>query len=199
MTTHLAGLGFPGLTIRLPARLEHQLVRLLEALKSRDEVRASVPLAAGERLLAMARDTGGRWAAASDRALYHDVAERTGLAGPREWVRVGWEEIAGVSWDDRACSLTFTGLVPTVKRRTVLYLPAGATLGLLAQERVAWTTVVRTEIPLGDQRTARVIGRRRPGSEELTWLVGLDGGSDTEAVEGALEAALNDLRARLGL
>ena len=199
MTTHLAGLGFPGIAIRLPARLEHRLTRVLEGMRLRDEVRSSVPLRTGERVLAMARDSGGRWVAASDRALYHDADERSGPAGPHEWVRVGWEEIAAVSWDDRACSLTFTGLVPTVRRRTVLHLPTGATLGLLARERVAWTTVVQTTIQLGDHGTARVIGRRRPGSEELTWLVGLDGGIDSRDVPGALDRALNDLRARLGL
>jgi hypothetical protein len=59
--------------------------------------------------------------------------------------------------------------------------------------------VVRTEIQLGGEHgRARVIGRRRPGSDELTWLVGLDGGSDTAGMQVGLEAALNEVRGRLG-
>jgi hypothetical protein len=63
---------------------------------------------------------------------------------------------------------------------------------------VAWTAVVRTEVQLGEYGTARV-GRRRPASDELTWLVGLDSASDTAGLQVALKAALNELRGQLGV
>jgi hypothetical protein len=199
MASHIAGLGFPGLTTGLGTRLRERLARVVEAVKSRDEVRASLPLASGERVLATTCDSSGRWVAASERALYHHSGDPTGSAAARGWVRVGWDEIGNVKWNDSECTLIFTGLVPTVARRTVLHLPTGASLGLLARERVAWTEVVRTEIQLDEHGRARVIGRRRPGSDELTWLVGLDGGSDTAGMQVALRAALNEVRGRLGV
>jgi hypothetical protein len=199
MASHIEGLGFPGQTTPLTTRLHERFARLVEAVKSRDEVRTSLPLASGERVLATTCDSGGSWVAASERALYHHVGDRSGLAVAWEWVRVGWEEIGNVYWNDRECTLTFTGLVPTVARRTVLHLPTGASLGLLAHERVAWTEVVRTEIQLSEHGKARVIGRRRPGSDELTWLVGLDGGSHTAGFQVALEAALNEVRRQMGV
>jgi len=198
MASHIEGLGFPGQTTPLATCLHERFARLAEVLKSRDQVRTSLPLASGERVLATTGDSGGSWVAASDRALYHHV-DPSGMAPAREWVRVGWEEIGSVYWNDGECTLIFTGLVPTVARRTVLHLPTGGSLGHLAHERVAWTAVVRTEIQLGQHGKARVIDRRRPGSDELTWLVGLDGGSDTAGLQVDLEAALNELRGQLGV
>lgn len=85
----------------MTTRLQERLASLVEAWKARDEVRASLPLAKGERLLARTCDRGGTWVAASERAVYH----RGGGSPPRsatgyDWVvRVGWEEVSGVTWD----------------------------------------------------------------------------------------------------
>jgi hypothetical protein len=199
MASHIEGLVFPGLTTRLMTRLRERLAGLVEALQSRDEVRTSLPLAPEERVLATTCDSGGRWVAASERALYHRVGDPSGSTAAPEWTRVGWDEIGRVDWNGSEGTLTFTGLAPTVARRTVLHLPTGASLGLLAHERVAWTELVRTTIQVDGHGWARVLGRRRPGSDEMTWLVGLDGGSDTAGLQVALEAALHEMRARLGV
>jgi hypothetical protein len=159
---HIEGLGFPGQATSLTTRLHERLARLAEVLKARDQVRTSLPLASGERVLATTYDSGGSWVAPSDRRLYHRI-DPSGMAPAREWVRVGWEAIGSVYWNDSEGTLTFTGLVPTAARRTVLHLPTGSSLGHLAHERVAWTAVVRTEIQLGQHGKARVIGRRQPG------------------------------------
>jgi hypothetical protein len=199
MASHVAGIGFPGLTTRLTRRLHDRFARLVEGLKAGNEVTASLPMTLGERVLTTTCDSSDNWVAASERALYHHVADRSGSVTSPEWVRVGWEEIGSVNWNDAECTLTFTGLVPTAARRTVLHLPTGASLGLLAHERVAWTAVVRTQIDLGPHGMARVIGRRRPGSDELIWLVGLDGGRETAEVHKALESAILRLRRDLGV
>jgi len=136
--------------------------------------------------------------AASERALYHHAGDPSGHAA-QHWVRVGWEEVGNVHWNADEDTLTLTGLMPTVARRTVLHLPTGASLSDLAKERVTSTTLVRTEIVLGEHGKARVIGRRRPGSDEFTWLVGLDRRIDTAELHADLEAALNELRGRLGV
>lgn len=199
MASHIGGLPFSGAAPRLTTRLHQALVRLATSVKVRDEVKASVPLARGERILAWTCDSRGHRVAATERGLYHELIDRSVAGIRRRWGRVGWEEISRVTWNDSEHTLTFTGLFPTVARRTVLHLPEGVSLGLLAQERVAWTAVVRTEIDVGEYGRARVIGRRRPGSDELVWLVGLDGGSDAADLQVALEKALSALRARLGV
>ncbi len=200
MVSHVEGLGAPGLTTRLTTRWQARLVKFVAAVKARDDVKTSLPLMSGEPVLAMTCDSGGRWVAASDRALYHHGGVTAASRRSTEWVRVGWEEMGKLYWNDREGTLTFTGMVPTVARMTVLQLPAGANLGALARERLAWTEVVRTEIQLGEHGRARVIARRQPGSDELTWLVGLDGGKiGTPSLQAALDVALSELRARLGL
>ncbi len=200
MAAHIEGLVFPGRAIRLTTRLQEQLASLGEAWKARDDVTASLPLAPGERLLTTTCDRGGPWVAASERALYHHDGNAPRRSAPGcEWVRVGWEEVGSATWDPDECMLTLRGLLPTAPRRTVLHLPDGAGLADLARERVAWSALVRTEIDLGKHGTARVIGRRQPGTDELVWLVGLLGQTDTPEVQAVLQAALADLRSRLGV
>jgi len=138
--------------------------------------------------------------AASERALYYHGGNAPPRSAPGcEWVRVGWEEVGSATWDPDECMLTLRGLLPTAPRRTVLHLPDGAGLADLAREQVAWSALVRTEIDLGKHGTARVIGRRQPGTDELVWLVGLPGQTDTPEVQAVLQAALADLRSRLGV
>ena len=200
MAAHIEGLVFPGRAIRLTTRLPEQLARLVEAWQARDDVTASLPLAPGERLLTTTCDRGGPWVAASERALYHHGGNAPPRSAPGcEWVRVGWEEVGSATWDPDECMLTLRGLLPTAPRRTVLHLPDGEGLADLARERVAWSALVRTEIDLGKHGTARVIGRRQPGTDELVWLVGLPGQTDTPEVQAVLQAALADLRSRLGV
>ena len=200
MAAHIEGLAFPGRAIRLTTRLQERLARLVEAWQARDDVTASLPLAPGERLLTTTCDRGGTWVAASERALYHHGSNASPRSAPGcEWVRVGWEEVGSATWDPDECMLTLRGLLPTAPRRTVLHLPDGAGLADLAREQVVWSALVRTEIDLGKHGTARVIGRRQPGTDELVWLVGLPGQTDTPEVQAVLQAALADLRSRLGV
>ena len=199
MAAHIELLGFPAQTVTLSTRIHVGLARFVEKLKSSHDLKRSLPLVSGERVVVTTCDGDGRWVAASPRALYHLAGQPPGSTDAPKWVRLGWEEISSASWEDTDCTLTLNGLVPTVARRTVLRLPSGRSLARLAQERVAWTEVVRTEIDLGDHGTVRVIGRRQPGSGELTWLVGLDSASDVAAPQGVIDAALCELRDRLGL
>lgn len=201
MASHIEGAAVPGRAAGLMTRLEERMARLVDAVKSRKEIRASIALTLGERVLVTACDSE-EWVAASDRALYHSAGSPRGDTFPRQWIRLGWEEVGAVSWDDEERTLTLVGLLPTVARRTVLRLPAGASsLGALARERVASTAVVRTRIRVGQHGTARVIGRRQPGTDELTWLVALDGDRDGDAarMHAAVAVALEDLRRQLGV
>jgi hypothetical protein len=117
-----------------------------------------------------------------------------------EWVRLGWEEIAGLVWD--AGVVTVTGLSPTVPQRTVIPLPVtpalGETLAHLARERISSTELVRTRLDLGQHGAVRVIGRRVPGTDELVWLAVVPPAArDNAAAAAALSDTLRRLRADL--
>ncbi len=63
--------------------------------------------------------------AGTDRALYHSRRELSRVPTTAEWVRLGWEEIAGLAWDADSSVVTVTGLLPTVPPRTVVPLSEG--------------------------------------------------------------------------
>src|SRR5262249_16691478 len=97
---------------------------------------------------------------------------------PPGWRRLGWEEIAKVSWDSVRHVLTVTGLPG---RRAVAALGPDAAIDLyrlrrsrlagLARARVAATRVVSRRRPVADGGTVLVTARRRPGSAVVTWVV----------------------------
>jgi hypothetical protein len=177
------------------------LDRSLAAVKARGELEDSLPLAARERILTMTRDNRGRWIAARDRALYYCRRELKRTPVSEEWIRLGWEQLARVLWDENLERLTLFGLLPTVPRQTVLDLRTGAAMSELARERIQTTAIVRTVLKLPGHGTARVVDRRIPGSDALVWLVGLDNSAEIDGtgLNEALEAALKDLRAQLGV
>jgi hypothetical protein len=101
---------------------------------ARAEARAYAPVRPGERLLAVARGTGGELLAATDWALYHQAGQA--------WVRLGWEQVGRVGWDEQRHVLILGGLAPAVPARTVLGLAEDWDLPAVAAERVSWTTVL---------------------------------------------------------
>ena len=160
---------------------------------ARAEARAHAPVVPGERLLAVARDAGGELAVATDRALYHQ--------GGRSWVRLGWEQVGQVHWDERRHILALTGLTPPAPARTVLRLASDWDLPAVASERVAWTRLVDQRVWLNGRAGARVVARRAPGQPSITWVVILAHGLDlgAPAARAALEAARAALRAETGV
>jgi hypothetical protein len=142
--------------------------------------------------------------AGTDRALYHSRRELSRAPTTAEWVRLGWEEIAGVAWDADAGVVTVTGLLPTVLSRTAVSLSVRPALGKmlagLARERISSTEVVRTRLDLGQHGAVGLIGRRRPGTDELVWLAVVPpAAGDDAAAAAALSDALRRLRADLGV
>ena len=160
---------------------------------ARAEARAHAPVRRGERLLAVARGAGGELLAATGRALYY----RAG----RAWVRLGWDQVGRVDWDEQQHVLILSGLTPAVPARTVLHLARGWDLPAVAAERISWTSLVDQRISLNGQAGARVIARRVPGGVRVRWLVILDRGLDpgNPVVRAQLESALTELRAATGL
>jgi hypothetical protein len=233
MAAHVARLTQPRFGSRMLIRAAH---RMRDAIRARNKMRPPTDL--GERTLARERDIGGHPIVATTHALYHypgpDVTPGRHFHGkvrphagehamPAAWRRLGWDEIAKVSWDSVRCVLTVTGLPG---RRAVaalgpeaaidLYLSRRGQLVDLARDRVAATLVVSRRIPVAEGGTVLLTGRRRPGSTTITWVVfsGLNGrgdghggahhrvdenGADPYLVRAQVQEAIRSLRAELRL
>jgi hypothetical protein len=131
-----------------------------------------------------------------------DETDREPVVCP--WVRVGDQVVRtigmAVRFDPATDVLVLVGWTPDVPGRTVLALPRGDPLVALARERVAWTTLLTTRIPVAGYGQARVVVRRQPGTNRLVWMIALDDGvRDTPDVQAAVAAALARLRTEQGL
>jgi hypothetical protein len=236
MAAHVARLTGSRFGSRLLARATHRLQDAVRAGVARGQMRP--PTDYGERILIRERDIGGHPIVATTHAMYYYPGDYTapgrhfhGKVQPHtgehpivpRWHRLGWDEIAKVSWDSVRNVLTVTGLPG---RRTIATLGPDAALDLylsrrgrlvdLARDRVAATLVVSRRIPVAAGGTVLVTGRRRPGSNVVTWVVfsGVDGnggghagehhrpgedGADPYLVRAQVQAAIRSLRAELRL
>jgi hypothetical protein len=170
MTSYVQPLRSAGWGNQVGARLGARLDAARTAARARAEAQRSLPLVGGEHALVVVCADGGRWMAGTDRALYHSRRELSRAPTTAEWVRLGWEEVAGLAWDADSGVVTVTGLLPTVPPRTVVPLsvkPAlGETLAGLARERISSTDVVRvawTSASTGRFASSGA-GRREPTS-----------------------------------
>lgn len=172
------------------------LRRLRDARAARRTLpdRARAALGSGERALA--------WAETPDGTVVVGTRERLLVVGeqPQAW---GWEQVHRADWDTDESTLTVEPVADfgaSLERR-VLELPEPGDLVTLVRERVTSTVVVSQRVELGRRRGFRVIGRRAPGSTEVTWAFELDAGVDPTdpAVEEATRRALAEARASVGL
>ena len=150
-----------------------------------DDVRASLPLAAGERVIAAAQSPAG-WVVATERALV--TVDR----------RTPWTEVAHAQWLDEAQVLVVDpvpGLGPPVR----ITLPEPGRLPETVHERVMASIVLtrRLSLPRG---SARVVARRAEGSDELVWQVVGEEGSDLDdpAVRRQVDEVVARLRREVG-
>jgi len=148
------------------------------------------PLARGERVLLTLHGV-----IATDRALFCEpaLAGGDGRLAAADWTRLGWEQVARADRHERG--LVVTAWAPDLPVRTVLAVERATPLLALARERIAWTTLLTTRVPIAG-RPASVTARRQPGPGTLLWIVTLDPAvPPTPAVEAELATALAHLRA----
>jgi hypothetical protein len=77
-------------------------------------------------------------------------------------------------------------------------LRRGSRLVTLARERVAWCTLPVPPTRLDGVGTLLAV-RRRPGTDELVWLVAFDGDGDDRDTSARLAAALHRVRVAAGI
>jgi hypothetical protein len=155
---------------------------------------ARPPLAKGERVLAGMADTAGAPVVATTAAIY--------LGGEsRAWRRLGWVELASVTWDPRRGILRLVGLTEDEVYQVRLGDVRRPRLVALVREQFDASVLVSVPVSLAGGRTATVVARRVPGSREVTWMVWLRDGADADDphVRERVAGAIGYLRAEIGL
>lgn len=165
-------------------------------------VRRSLPLGRGERILAAAPNQADRWVVATGRALYLPTAD----PDPPAYRRQPWERVDRAEWDRDAEVLRIVEDAAFGEKLPVTSLILGGDRAaqdrLLAviRERITASVVVATHVGLRGDLGVRVVGRRAPGQDDdLTWSVVFDSGLDPD-LPGVLddaERALADVRSEV--
>lgn len=108
---------------------------------------------------------------------------------------VFWDQVIRATWDEPVMEVQ----LPDGPYRLVIERP-----GMIPQvvnERVKASVVVQHHVALRGDKGVRIVARRRPGTQDVTWRVTFDAGldhHDPELREQA-DAALQDLRRTMGL
>jgi hypothetical protein len=155
-----------------------------------DDVRASLDLARGERVLSAARLRDGAWVVASDQALVG--------AG---W-RAPWSAATHAQWYDDTATLEVAWLGTAGERlERSLVLEEPGLLPETVHERVTATILLSRHLTVSGRDGVRVVARRQPGSEEVEWQVVADAGVDAAdpQVSARVEQAVRAMRGELGL
>ncbi|MFZ0325577.1 MAG: hypothetical protein WAN48_15775 [Actinomycetes bacterium] len=148
------------------------------------DVRASLGLARGERVLAVAHDPDGRPVVATDRDLLLQLS-------PPEYQRIGWETIDKATYVEGVLRVTRVDSHGVSGAGLRIPLPDPGELPVVVRDRVTSSIVVSQPVTVADGVGIRVVARRRPDHEGLTWSYVLDRGvdaSDPETVRAAREA-----------
>jgi hypothetical protein len=150
-----------------------------------------------ERLLAMAED-GPAAVAATQVGLWLPVAEDAGSAEsgrPAGWRRIGWDQVVLATWTEGGLQviegvLDAAGVVTDLPPLT-LRLAEPRNLPAVVKTRVE-ASIARWEQVRVPGGTARIVARRRPGTDGLVWTARLDSGTpDSEPARAALAGYLD--------
>lgn len=154
------------------------------------------PIGAHERVLFAGRDVTGAAVVATGWALYHQPQAGPGQA----WLRLGWEDVGRVAWAEGSGILTLTALPCSGSSRLVLPLSGHAPLVELARERVASTLLGGTLVWHRDRACAQVIARRRPGTDQVSWILAFSRADDIDdaGVQAQVALAITELQEEIG-
>jgi hypothetical protein len=191
-----------GLAGRVLARLRSRLPRLEWLRKTATAIKAGAPVRRGERVLVLVRMTDGAIAAATQHAIYYC---QDGQPGAGSWLRLGWEEVGGVGWDERSCAMTLTamtlaGLGNAGPPRIVMHLPRRSPLADLARERVTWTILAGVPVLSRGRVCGRLTARRSPADDRVNWVFTLQdaAASGDPDLSALVSGAIAELEAELG-
>lgn len=125
---------------------------------------------------------------ATDKALYYSTTS--------DPVRLAWTEIAQAAWEEPWLSLS------TISGESIrLRLDPAGELPPVVRDRVTSSVLIRERVDLDVGGSVVCIGRRLPGSGEISWLIEFDQGLDSEQpeIKASADRALAELRSTLGV
>jgi hypothetical protein len=164
------------------------------APKVPSEMRASLSLQDGERVLAAATTTDGASIVATTRAVF--LPTETGLR------RIGWEQVDKAGWDRDQGTLWVLEAAPLGARphRWRVQVDDPGHVIDVVRERVNATVVVSQHVALVGERGVRVVGRRPPGTDVLTWSVAVDSGINVNdpQLRAKITEAVEEVRRQVG-
>jgi hypothetical protein len=158
------------------------------------DVKASMTLVRGERVLAAAADSAGDWIIGTARALH--------LGKDGGWAVLPWQRVERAGWDRDAEQLEVFEVADFGEQqpRHVRTISDPGRLLELVHERVTASVVLTRHQPVAGSKGLRIVGRRAPGTDEpITWSALLDDTldpADPRVVE-ALERGLISARAEV--
>jgi len=157
----------------------------------------------GERLLADAVAEEGHLGGTRD-ALYLLRSRGSGALGLEETIRIPWEEVQAVDWDQDSSTLRVSevGTWGQVRPDHRFTLEAPGLLLELVRERVTASVILQRHVPIAGKRGVRVIARRAPsGNQPVQWIYEYDEGVDPADpdVQAAAAEALEVAQADVGL
>ena len=164
----------------------------------RRRTRPSLPVGAGEKVLARTEASDGSVVAGSRDALYVFSADL------QDVTRLPWEQVEAADWDRDTSQLRVSEVGSWGKERVehTLTIEEPGRLLELVRERVTASVVLQRHVALTGRRGLRVIARRAPhGDRALAWFYEYDEGVDPAdpMVRAAAEAALAAARDEVGL
>lgn len=160
------------------------------------DVRRTLALATGERVLASGQSGGGSWFVGTDRSLYIVAADVV--------VRLPWERIERATWERDSSELVVEEVADFGERhpRHVAAFDDPRRLLELVRERVTASVLLTRHIPVAGSRGIKVVARRSPlrtGDVAFSYVLanGLDPAD--EAVLDAGRRGVAAVRADLGI
>jgi hypothetical protein len=156
----------------------------------------SVPVARGEKVLAVATAAGGTVLAGTRDAFYVVVDGETR--------RVPWEQVEAAHWDRDTDLFTLSEVGAWGEQRPVhnVALADPGRLLELVRERVTASIVLQRHVTVDGRRGLRVIARRAPaGSGGVQWVYEYDEGVDPDdpTVRAVARDALATMQRDVGL
>lgn len=131
--------------------------------------------------------------AATDRRLVLPVAD--------EVHAIGWDNVERARWDRDSGQLIVVETAPVGARHPQHRVGLSDATSLLdvIREQVKASVVISRHVPIVGERGARVSGRRRPGQQQVSWVVALDRGIDLDDadVRSRVDAAVSAVRAEV--
>ncbi|MDQ3628322.1 MAG: hypothetical protein M3419_05860 [Actinomycetota bacterium] len=159
------------------------------------DVKTSMTLERGERVLASAQDISAQWLVGTDRSLH--------LQRARGWIVLPWQRIDRASWDSDSDTVTVHAVADFghEQPRNERTVPEPGLLLDLLHDRINATVLLTRHVPLEGSRGLRVVARRAPvGDARIEWSFLLDETLDPAdpQVVTAVQQGLASARAELG-